>query len=102
MWLIDHGAALYRQHAWTDPVGEADKPFALVGEHVLLGDAGPLPEADAALAEQVDAAVDDAVAAAPADWFTGRPPEEYAGHLHARLAAPRTWVDAAEEVRRAA
>ena len=50
VWLIDHGAALYRQHAWTDPVAEADRPFAMAGEHVLLGDAGPLPAADAALA----------------------------------------------------
>ncbi len=102
VWLIDHGAALYRQHAWTDPVAEADKPFAMAAEHVLLGDAGPLPAADAALAAPVDAAVDAAVAAVPADWFTARPPEEYAAHLHARLAEPRPWVDAAEEVRRAA
>jgi hypothetical protein len=102
VWLIDHGAALYRQHAWVDPVGEARRPFATVAQHVLLGDAAPLTDVDAELAARVDAAVDEAVAAVPAEWFVRLPPEAYAGHLHARLAEPRTWVTAAEEARRAA
>ena len=40
LWLIDHGAALYLQHAWVDPPAEARRPFAAIREHVLLPCAG--------------------------------------------------------------
>ena len=30
LWLIDHGAALYLQHAWEDPPADAHKPFAAI------------------------------------------------------------------------
>src|ERR1700729_3132334 len=46
LWLIDHGAALYLQHGGLDPAAHADKPFPLIADHVLLGRAGPIPEAD--------------------------------------------------------
>ena len=36
MWLIDHGAALYRQHAEDDFVATARQPFPLIEQHVLL------------------------------------------------------------------
>ena len=75
VWLIDHGAALYRQHALDRSRGRgATVPSPLVAEHVLLGDAGPLARRPTrALAGRVDAAVDDAVAAVP-DRLVQRPP----------------------------
>jgi len=36
LWLIDHGAALYFHHSWTDPVLQAQRPFVQIKDHVLL------------------------------------------------------------------
>ena len=47
LWLIDHGAALYFHHAFTDPEGHALTPFALIKDHVLLPQASLLEEVDA-------------------------------------------------------
>ncbi len=41
VWVIDHGAALYRQHGTDDFAAEAAKPFAT--DHVLAPFAGPAP-----------------------------------------------------------
>lgn len=49
LWLIDHGAALYFHHAWTDCEQHAKSPFALVKDHVLLPKASRLDEAEALL-----------------------------------------------------
>jgi hypothetical protein len=46
LWLIDHGAALYFHHAFTDPEGHALTPFALIKDHVLLPQASMLSEVD--------------------------------------------------------
>lgn len=46
LWLIDHGAALYFHHAFTDPHGHALTPFALIKDHVLLPQASLLEETD--------------------------------------------------------
>ena len=56
LWLIDHGAALYLQHAWQDPPADAQRAFPAVRDHVLLPLAGSLAEADARLAPRIDAA----------------------------------------------
>ena len=42
IWLIDHGAALYLQHAWEDPPAEAQRPFPAIRNHVLLPCAGDI------------------------------------------------------------
>ncbi|PWS29132.1 aminotransferase class I and II [Pedobacter yonginense] len=36
LWLIDHGAALYFHHSWQNWKVQAEKPFVLVKDHVLL------------------------------------------------------------------
>jgi hypothetical protein len=36
IWLIDHGASLYFQHALTNAAEQAVRPFAPVKDHVLL------------------------------------------------------------------
>src|SRR5271165_5650871 len=36
LWLIDHGAALYFHHAWTQRDQPARTPFARIKDHVLL------------------------------------------------------------------
>jgi hypothetical protein len=95
IWLIDHGAALFRQHAAADLAAEADSSFAMIREHVLLPWAGPVAEADARLAERARAAVDAAVALVPPAWVRG----DYAGFLHGRLDGPRAWVGEADDAR---
>src|SRR6201999_2316310 len=46
LWVIDHGAARYLQHGGLDPAAHAPRPFPLIADHVLLGCAGPIAEAD--------------------------------------------------------
>lgn len=46
LWLIDHGAALYFQHAWNRHSNDAATPFTLIKNHVLLKQAALLEEAD--------------------------------------------------------
>ena len=41
-WLIDHGAALFRQHGARPLASTAHEPFPSIADHVLLGAAGPL------------------------------------------------------------
>lgn len=79
LWLIDHGAALYWHHGWapTASAGEeleasAVRPFARVGEHVLLPFADRLGEAGVALGRALDdEVIARAVAAVPEEWLDG-------------------------------
>ena len=103
LWLIDHGAALYLQHAWQDPPAEADKPFPAIRNHVLLPVAGDLAAADARLAPRLgDGVVEGILAHVPEDWFAPRTRAEYLAYLRRRLAPPRGFAAEAEEARRAA
>lgn len=101
LWLIDHGAALYRQHAGLDPQA-ARGPFAAIGDHVLLPVAGSIVEADARLAPLVTETLLRAVLAqVPAGWLAGVSAEIYVTDLLERLRAPRAFVGEAERARRA-
>jgi hypothetical protein len=101
IWLIDHGAALYRQHAGLDPEAAAGR-FPAIREHVLLPAAGSIEEADARLAPLVTTQLlQDVLALVPADWLGDVPAQRYVDYLSARLAAPRPWVEEAEHARRA-
>lgn len=109
IWLIDHGAAFYFHHQWSDPGALAAARFPLIRDHVLLPWAGAgLVEADARLAAQLTPEVVDDVVAALPDVFL--PPDEllpdpqsqrdaYARLLCRRLERPRAF---AEEALRAA
>jgi HipA-like protein len=89
LWLIDHGAALYLQHGGLDPAAHAERPFALISQHVLLARAGSVLEADRRLRTRLAAtAVADAVGLVPGAWFAGTDsPEVYIDYLTRRLAA---------------
>jgi len=100
LWLIDHGAAMYLQHAWTDPPAEARRPFGAIRNHVLLPFAGSIADADARLAPRLGPDVLAAVLArVPDDWFVPRERAEYDEYLRLRLAPPRGFVTEAEEAR---
>ena len=101
-WLIDHGAALFRQHGSRPLASTAHEPFSSIADHVLLGAAGSLGAADERLAERAQAALEIAVALVPEDWLGDDPSSrrsDLAGFLTERLRAPRGFVDEAEEAR---
>ncbi|HEY4279856.1 MAG TPA: HipA family kinase [Conexibacter sp.] len=99
LWLIDHGAALYKQHGGLDPAN-ANGSFAAIREHVLLPAAASIAEADARLAPRVD----DALLASlldnvPTEWLGDAPASRYVDYLSARLQAPRAFAEEAERAR---
>ena len=103
LWLIDHGAALYLQHAWEDPPAEARRPFPAIRNHVLLPCAGAIADADATLAARLDRAViEDVLARVPANWFAPHARADYLEYLCRRLEPPRGFAAEAEEARLAA
>jgi hypothetical protein len=101
-WLIDHGAAFYRQHGDAPLLQSARAPFPHVADHVLLGAAEPVAAADARLAERAQQAVASAAGLVPDTWLGGDPAsrrDDLAAFLQARLEAPRAFVEEAERVR---
>ncbi len=98
-WLIDHGAALYRQHGEAPLADSAGAPFPLVSEHVLLPRASSIEAADARLASAALEAIGGAVAAVPDDWLGAGRRDDIAAFLRERLAAPRTFVEEADRAR---
>lgn len=100
LWAIDHGAALYFHHAWTDPQRFAAQSYD-AGDHVLAAAAGPVAAADAELAPMVTGAVlDDIVGLVPDVWLapdaTDRSTDDlrqaYVDFLLARLAGRDAWI----------
>ncbi|MBA2630418.1 MAG: aminotransferase class I and II [Thermoleophilaceae bacterium] len=99
LWLIDHGAALYRSHWGLDP-SVARRPFAPVREHVLLPEAYSVSEADARLAPLLGPdVIQTVVESVPPSWMVRPSAERYASYLTARLEEPRGFVDEAERAR---
>jgi hypothetical protein len=99
LWLIDHGAALYRQHAGFTP-GSSRGGFAAIADHVLLPVASSILEADAELAAKVDRALLDRVTGMVSEnWLEGAAAIDYAEDLSARMEQPRAWAAVAEEAR---
>jgi len=47
LWLIDHGASLYFHHSWQNWEEQAQRPFTLIKDHVLLPWASELEAVDA-------------------------------------------------------
>jgi hypothetical protein len=107
LWLIDHGAALYFHHGWSEGSDASANPFAAIKDHVLLKYASALVEADAAMtARLMPDVISDIVAQVPEAWLaTDRAfatpvaaRAAYAQHLTRRLRSPRAFL---EEARRA-
>lgn len=104
-WLIDHGAAFYRQHGEAPLAQSALAPFPLIRDHVLLGRAASLAEADERLAGPAVEAIAGAVARVPDVWLGSQPDarrSDFAEFLRSRLGAPRAFVSEAEAARETA
>ena len=108
LWLIDHGAALYFHHSWTDMDRRIGDPFPLIKEHILLPFATALEAADEALIALItEDEVKRIVNLVPDDWMNENTPfgtiaenrRAYVDYLIRRLDEPRNFVQEAIRVR---
>ena len=108
LWLIDHGAALYLHHSWTDPIAVAGARFAPIKDHILLPVAGSIVEADARLRPRLTReSIEEIVAGVPDLWLEGQPPfasapehrAAYGDYLARRLELGAGFVEEAEQAR---
>jgi len=108
LWLIDHGAALYFHHSWTDMDQRTKAPFALIKEHILLPFAGALEKVDQALTTAIDdEVIKTVVELIPDDWLQDTSPfstpaenrQAYVQYLTRRLETPRRFVEEAIRAR---
>src|SRR5215204_1415946 len=108
LWLIDHGAALYFHHAWTDMDQRSKDPFPLIKEHILLSFASVLEAADEAMTAAIThEAIRQVVDLVPDEWMKDNSPfntsaenrQAYVEYLTRRLEAPRHFVEEAIRAR---
>ena len=110
LWLIDHGAALYFHHAWSNWQEQALKPFVLVKDHVLLTRASELDAVDAEfktiLTPQLINAIVNLI---PDEWLlsegrtesTAEMRQVYGQFLNTRIANSQIFVKEAQHARAA-
>ena len=108
LWLIDHGAALYFHHSWTDMDRRIGDPFPLIKEHILLPFASALEAADKAMTALItEDEIKRIVDLVPDDWLNEHAPfstiaenrRAYVNYLIRRLDEPRNFVQEAIRVR---
>ena len=108
LWLIDHGAALYFHHAWTDMDQRSKDPFRLIKEHILLPFAGALETVDEAMTASITKnSIKGIVDLVPDDWMKDNSPfsttaenkQAYVDYLTRRLEEPRHFVEEAIRAR---
>lgn len=110
LWLIDHGAALYFHHSWTNWEAQAQSTFPLIKDHVLLSKAALLEETDAVCRQLLtEEKIQDIVSLVPDAWLQWPDTEEspdalravYKRYLIARLHHSGIFVKKAQDERKA-
>ena len=108
LWLIDHGAALYFHHSWTNVEQRSKDPFPLIKEHILLPFANALETADQAMTAAINEnLINTVVELVPDEWLKDNSPftttsehkNAYVEYLTRRIEAPRRFVEEAIRVR---
>jgi HipA-like protein len=108
LWLIDHGAALYFHHSWSDMDQRSKDPFRLVKEHILLPFATSIEAVDEAMtALFTEEVIKGIVELIPDDWIkensrfstTTENRQAYVDYLTRRLDEPRHFVEEAIRAR---
>jgi hypothetical protein len=115
LWLIDHGAALYFHHTWTNYLERSNDAFTMIKDHVLLPSASVLSlrEADAKMSERLTTdIIGGIVKLIPDAWLevefgasgspVGGPSEQreaYIEYLLSRLKAPHLFLEEAIRAR---
>lgn len=111
LWLIDHGAAIYPHHRWTEPAEQGRRPFPAIRDHVLLPVAGSLVDADQRLATRLDESILWGIAGSiPDEWLPSNAEigdaiaqrEAYLTYFTSRLRAPRPFIEEGDRFRAAA
>jgi hypothetical protein len=95
LWLIDHGAAFFRQHGQKSLTLTAHENVPMLDQHVLLAAAGSIEEADERLGSRALSAVGEAIARVPAQWLGVNPTSrraDLASFLVERLGRPRSFL----------
>jgi hypothetical protein len=107
LWLIDHGAALYFHHSWTNWREHANRPFAQVKDHVLLPFASELEKVTGEMVSRLTPqCIRQVVNLVPDEWLGSEPGETpgsardvYAGFLETRIANPDIFLKEAMHAR---
>jgi len=111
LWLIDHGAAFYFHHSFTNWESHAKSPFALIKDHVLLPKASLLEETDKAFKAVLTAEkINTIVNLIPEEWLHWEESDEspeaikkvYADFLLTRLAHSEIFIKEAQDARQKA
>ncbi len=101
-WLIDHGAAFFRQHG-NEPLGQtAHSPTPSLKEHILLPVAGSLADAGARHAERARNSIEAAVAEIPEEWLGENPGlgrSEFIAFLNRRIDGQDCFIEELENGR---
>lgn len=104
LWLIDHGAALYFHHDWSNYLERSRTPFPLIRQHTLLEFATNLQEADQSAKEVLTPErLQAIVGLIPSHWLGDEPGfascfehrEAYLQWLLSRLESSSVFVDEA-------
>lgn len=110
LWLIDHGASLYFHYDWSTADAKAASAFPMIKDHVLLGRADLLEQADAEMKSKIEAqAIESVVAQIPEDWMAsdrsltdvGAQRSAYKKYLQSRLQFSSVFLQEALRVRAA-
>ena len=108
LWLIDHGAALYFHHSWTNMDQRTRDPFVLIKEHILLPFANDIETADQTMTGVIsEETIKRIVELVPDDWLKDSSPfitiaenrQAYVDYLARRLDEPRNFVEEAIRAR---
>ncbi len=106
LWLIDHGAALYFHHSWTDWQAKAQQPFAQIKDHVLLRWATQLAKVDKEFRKILTTErIQHIVSLVPDEWLvdnaTFQSPEEqrqaYIKFIELRLEYLKNFVNSTQD-----
>ena len=107
-WLIDHGAALYLHHSWSDMESRGISPFPQIAKHILLPFAGSIVEANATAKRVITPALITSILdLVPESWIDTTPAvdrpvgtrQDYFDYLTRRLDASSAFVAEAERAR---
>jgi len=110
LWLIDHGASLYFQHAWQDPERASRNPFSQIKDHVLMPSADNIRGADEECRSKLTSELIGKIASLiPEDWLRTQsqhdaPDEQrevYRRFLEERVKTSSIFVEEAENAGKA-
>lgn len=107
LWLIDHGASLYFHHSWVNWETQAESPFLLIKDHVLLKQASRVSSVDAKAKQLLTADfLESVVNLIPNEWLNDNffeTPQEFKGayleFLLIRLNHSANFIKAIEDAR---